>query len=162
MTAPETTPAATWADWEAELVAAVLALEDGATVTAAAPVKHARMAATGGRLRWLAGSRRRPLLPTARLVRVEDHLRGHWTGSRRLGGRFPWTAAEEEALLGLGWHRPTVGDGEDFVRFWPDDVPGSPYLDPADATRAAAAVAATFGQVLGVEPDEGLPTLRGT
>ena len=60
-------------------------------------------------------------------------------------------------ILAAGWHAPSPGDGEDFVRFWPDDVATGPYLPLADARRAVAAVAATFRDVLGVGPDPALP-----
>ncbi len=151
-----------WAEWEAVLTDAVLRLADAETLTLAAPGEHARMARTPGtaRLRWLLGGRRRPVVPSVRLVRVEDHLRGHWVGAERFGGWFPWTREEEEAILAAGWHRPTAGDGDDFVRFWPDDVPRGPYLPRDDARRAASAVAATFRGVLGADPDGGLPQLR--
>ncbi|KRE62341.1 hypothetical protein [Nostocoides sp. Soil756] len=149
----------TWAAWEQHLVDAVLALPDGGSVTVAAPPGHARLArpSTRSRLRWLVGGRRRPISPAARLVRVEDHLRGHWPGADRLGGPFPWSREEVEAIQALGWHAPTVTDGEDFVRFWPDDVAQGPYLPEADARRAAAALAESFRMVLDLSPEGGPP-----
>ncbi|PKW27124.1 TY-Chap domain-containing protein [Phycicoccus duodecadis] len=151
----------TWAAWEQHLVGAVLSLPDGGSVEVAAPPGHARLAraSLGRRFRWLVGARRRPGSPSARLVRVEDHLRGHWAGAERLGGPFPWSREEVEAIQALGWHSPTATDGEDFLRFWPDDVAQGPFLPPEDARRAAAALAGTFRAVLGVEEPE-LPTVR--
>ncbi|MBD3783617.1 MAG: hypothetical protein IE926_11815 [Micrococcales bacterium] len=149
---------AAWQAWEQALVDAVLGLHDGHEVSILAPPGHVRLTrARSGRMRWLAGARRRPVAPSVRLVRVEDHLRGHWSGAERFGGPFPWTREEEEAVLACGWHRPTVGDGEDFVRFWPDDVPRGRFLPLDDARRAAAAVAHTFRVVLAVTPDGGEP-----
>ncbi len=143
---------------------AVLALTDGASLTLAAPPAHARAARVAGRGRWLVGARKRPVVPAARLVRVEDHLRGHWTGATRLGGSFPWSEEEVGAILAAGWHAPGPGDGDGFVRFWPDDVATGPYLPLDDARRAVAAVAATFREVLAVAADDrpggGLPALR--
>ncbi len=164
MTAEHPGPTAldTWPAWEAALADAVQRLADGGSLTVAAPPGHTRMARTPGttRLRWLLGGRRRPVAPSVRLVRVEEHLRGHWVGAERFGGWFPWTREEEDAILAAGWHRPTAGDGDDFIRFWPDDVPQGPFLPLEDARRAAGAVAATFRAVLGVTPDDGLPDLR--
>lgn len=150
-----------WAAWGQDLVDAVLALPDGGSVTVAAPPGHARLArpSTSSRVRWLVGGRRRRVSPSARLVRVEDHLRGHWAGADRLGGPFPWTREEVEAIQALGWHAPTATDGEDFLRFWPDDVAQAPYLPEADARRAVATLAGTFRQVLGVA-EPALPLLR--
>ncbi|QKE85455.1 hypothetical protein [Arthrobacter sp. NEB 688] len=147
----------TWSTWEDALVVAVRGLADGASLTVTAPPGHERMARSGSRLRWLLGGGRRPVAPFVRLVRAEDHLRGHWVGSPRAGGSFPWTREEEERLLADGWHVPTATDGKDFVRFWPDDVPSGPFLPEGDARRAAAAVGASFRDVLGVTPDGGSP-----
>ncbi|MGG5259306.1 TY-Chap domain-containing protein [Phycicoccus avicenniae] len=151
----------TWAAWEDAVVDAVRALPDDGSLVLVAPRVHTRMArpAGAGRLARLLGGRKRPVTPSVRLVRAEDHLRGHWVGAVALGGTFPWTPAEVDAVLAAGWHRPTVGDGEDFVRFWPDDVPSGPYLPEADARRAAAALADTFRTVLAVDEDD-LPALR--
>ncbi len=147
-----------WQAWESALVDAVLALPDGGSLTISPAAEHARPGRPRGtRVRFLVSARRRPVLPAVRLVRVEDHLRGHWAGAERYGGPFPWTRDEEDAITALGWHRPTVADGDDFIRFWPDDVPQGPYLPLEDARRAAAAVAQTFREVLAVTPDGGQP-----
>ena len=61
-----------------------------------------------------------------RLVRVEDFLRGHCVGAELIGAHFPMSPDEDAALVALGWHHPTPTDGEDYVRFWPDDVPHGP------------------------------------
>lgn len=139
-----------WAAWQDALLDAVLRLRDGESLTLTADAEHERTPrAAGGRLRVLLPQRARPLAPTLRLVRVEDHLRGHWSGSRECGGDFPWEEAEVEQIVRLGWHRPGQGDGTDFVRFWPDDVPQGPYLPYEDALRAAEAATSTFRTLLG-------------
>ncbi|GIL35605.1 hypothetical protein [Phycicoccus sp. DTK01] len=149
-----------WGAWTDDLAAAVRRLDDGASLTVTAPPGHERMARSGSRLRWLLGGGRRPVAPSVRLVRAEDHLRGHWAGPQRGGGTFPWTREEEERILAAGWHVPTATDGKDYLRFWPDDVPSGPYLPEADARRAATVVATTFRDVLGVTPhDGGLPVV---
>ena len=51
-----------------------------------------------------------------------------------------------------------TGDGEDYVRFWPDDVPQGPYLPREEAERAVAMVAATFREVLALDAP-GLPVI---
>ena len=89
-----------------------------------------------------------------RLVRVEDFLRGHCVGAELIGAHFPMSPDEDDALLALGWHHPTPTDGEDYVRFWPDDVPQGPFLPRDEAERAAAMVAATFRDVLAVGADD--------
>ncbi|MBM6400881.1 TY-Chap domain-containing protein [Phycicoccus sonneratiae] len=159
--APAGPTPATWAAWTDALATAVRALPDDGALVVAAPRRFARNARPpgAGRLSRVLGGRKRPTVPSVRLVRVEEHLRGHWVGSERLGGPFPWTAEETDAVLAAGWHAPSAGDGDDFVRFWPDDVPEHPYLPEADARRAAEAVADTFRTVLGVTEDE-LPVLR--
>ena len=96
--------------------------------------------------------------PWVRLVRVEDFLRGHCVGAELIGAHFPMSPDEDAALVALGWHHPTPTDGEDYLRFWPDDVPQGPFLPRDEAERAAAMVAATFREVLAVGA-EGLPTL---
>lgn len=155
---------AAWTAWERELVAAVRALPDGGSVVVAAPAAAARAARApvSGRVRWLVPPKRRPLVPSVRLERVEDHLRGHWVGAERFGGSFPWTREEEATILDLGWHRPGGGDGEDYVRFWPDDVADQPFLPVAVAERAAAVVASTFRAVVSPSLPDGaeLPTIR--
>lgn len=166
MTAEPTRPAeapTTWSAWEDALVEAVRALPDEGSVVVAAPREHARNARPpgAGRLSRILGGRKRPVVPSVRLVRVEEHLRGHWVGAERLGGPFPWTREEIDAILAAGWHRPSAGDGDDFVRFWPDDVPRHPYLPEADARTAAGALAATFRDVLEVTEAD-LPVLRAT
>ena len=92
-----------------------------------------------------------------RLVRAEDFLRGHCVGAELIGAHFPMSPDEDAALVALGWHHPTPTDGDDYVRFWPDDVPLGPFLPRDEAERAAAMVAATFRDVLAVEA-RGLPT----
>jgi hypothetical protein len=156
-------PPSTWAEWEAALGAALRRLPDGDSVVVAAGEAAARMArprSGGGLRRLLVPVRKRPLVPSVRLARAEDHLRGYCVGPERRGGDFPWTPEEDAALLALGWHHGTSGDGDDYVRFWPDDVPEGPYLPEDDARRAARAVARTFREVVGVGEDD-LPSLRG-
>ena len=72
-----------------------------------------------------------------RLVRAEDFLRGHCVGAELIGAHFPMSPDEDAALVALGWHHPTPADGEDYVRFWPDDVPQGPFLPRDEAERAA-------------------------
>jgi hypothetical protein len=155
---------ADWAAWERALVSAVTALEDGGSVVVAAPAAAARGARVpaSGRVRWFVPPKRRPLVPSVRLQRVEDHLRGFWVGAERFGGPFPWTREEQAAILDLGWHLPGGGDGEDFVRFWPDDVAEHPFLPVADAERAAAVVAGTFRAVVSPSLPDGaeLPSIQ--
>lgn len=166
MSSTDPAAAPSWQAWESALTDAVLALPDGASLTVTPGEEHARKGRPrGARVRFLVSTRRRPVLPGVRLVRVEDHLRGHFAGAERWGGPFPWSREEEDAIIVLGWHRPTVADGDDFIRFWPDDVPQGPYLPLEDARRAAAAVALTFAEVLavtpdGAQPDGGLPAVR--
>ena len=152
--APE---APTWEAWQQLLVTAVLGLGDGETVTVEAPEFAARMARTGGWRLPFMPAKRAMTRPWVRLTRAEDLLRGECVGAEVLGGAFPWTAEEHAALLALGWH-PSLADGPDYVRFWPDDVPQGPFLPLADAERAAAAVATTLREVVSPpRPDVGDP-----
>jgi hypothetical protein len=69
-------------------------------------------------------------------------------GAAAAVGGYPLSPQEDAALLTLGWRRPGPGDGEHYVRFWPDDVAQGPYLPLDDAQRAVDMVTATFVQVL--------------
>lgn len=153
-----------WATWRAAFVDDVLALEDGAALVVEAPGWAARPSRSGSRLRLFSPPRRRLAAPTVRLVRVEEHLRAHCVAAVRSGGTFPWTREEEQALLAQGWHRPSLGDGDDLVRFWPDDVPEGPFLPRATAEHAVLAVARTFREVASPQPEDAarteLPTVR--
>ena len=124
-------------------------LADGAGLTVtAAPADARPVLLRPARLGGLVPARHDVVAPWVHLVRVEDHLRGRCVGGVSFGGPFPFSPEEESALLALGWHRPGAGDGHDFVRFWPDDVPQGPFLPRDDADRAAAMVAASFRGVL--------------
>lgn len=144
-----------WQVWQAELVERVRRLADGEGLVLDPGPGHLRLARPTGRtgLKVLVPGRKRPLAPRVRLVRSEDHLRGHLTGATRHGGPYPWTDDELVAIEGLGWHRPSVGDGEDFVRFWPDDVPQAPYLPLDDARRAVDVVGRTLRTLLPAPAD---------
>ena len=140
-------PPTAWADLEAGIVEAVLGLGDGNSVLVEGPEWSARPARVQrGRLPLLP-ARRVPVRPWVRLTRMEDLLRGLCLGPEAFGAGFPWTTEEHAALLDLGWH-VSIADGQDYVRFWPDDVPRGPYLPREDAERAAAAVARAFREVL--------------
>ncbi len=139
----------TWASWEADLAKAVMALADGETLTATgAPELERPVLVRRGFLRGFVPAKHAVLPPWVRLTRVEDHLRGVCVGDERFGGPFPLSPEEDEALVALGWRRPGAGDGTDYLRFWPDDVPQGPFLPREEAERVAALVARTFREVL--------------
>ena len=138
-----------WPAWTTALVDAIRSLGDGATLTVSAAEADARpVLLRKARLGGFVPARHAVVTPWVRLVRVEDHLRGHCVGAVSFGGPFPFSPEEDAALLALGWHHPGHGDGDDYVRFWPDDVPHGPFLPRDEAERAATAVAATFREVL--------------
>ena len=141
-----TTAPGSWGVWEEILATAVLGLADGESVTVEAPERAARMAEIERKLPFLP-AKRSLTRPWLRLTRMEDLLRGLCLGPEAFGAGFPWTTEEHAALLDLGWH-VSIADGQDYVRFWPDDVPRGPYLPREDAERAAAAVARAFREVL--------------
>jgi hypothetical protein len=143
----------TWESWREVLVTAALGLGDGESVTVEAPQSAARMARGEPRRMPFLPPKRSLTRPWLRLTRVEDLLRGQCVGAEVFGGAFPWTAEEHAALVGLGWHA-SLADGPDYVRFWPDDVPGVPFLARSDAERAADVVAATLHEVVS-PPREG-------
>lgn len=137
------------ADWVAALATAVTALPDDGALLVTAPGHAARPAVLRRpRLGGVVPGRYLRTAPWVRLERVEDHLRGRCVGGAEVSGTFPLSPEEDAALLGLGWHHPSVGDGEGYVHFWPDDVPSGPFLPVADARRAASMVAETFRLVL--------------
>ncbi len=136
----------TWAQLEAAVVDAVLALPDGGSVVVEGPDWSARLARTERRVPLLP-PKREPTRPWVRLTRMEDLLRGLCIGPLAFGSGFPWTPEEHRRILDLGWH-PSPAEGRDYVRFWPDDVPSGPYLPREEAGRAAGAVALAFREVL--------------
>ncbi len=141
--------AVAWAAWCAHLADAVGRLADGGSLTVTGPAASARpVRLRKARLGGFIPARHEVVTPWVRLVRVEDFLRGHCVGAELIGAHFPLSPDEDAALLALGWHHPTPTDGEDYLRFWPDDVPQGPFLPRAEAERAALMVAATFREVL--------------
>jgi hypothetical protein len=152
-----------WPDAGRGLLERVLALADGESVTLTASEEHTRpVLVRKGRLGGFIPARHEVVTPWVRLERVEDHLRGQCVGAVSGGGAFPFSPEEDAALVALGWRHPGPGDGEHYVRFWPDDVAQAPYLPRADAERAVAMVAATFVEVLSPEPGTGADAAAGT
>jgi hypothetical protein len=157
-----TTPdAGAWAAWSATLADAVTGLADRAALTVTGSPGSARpVRLRKARLGGFIPARHEVVAPWVRLVRVEDFLRGHCVGAELIGAHFPLSPDEDAALVALGWHHPTPLDGEDYLRFWPDDVPQGPFLPRAEAERAAVMVAATFREVLAVDVTD-LPLVAG-
>ena len=150
--------AAAWAAWSAHLADEVTQLADGGSLTVTGPPGSQRpVRLRKARLGGFIPAKHEVVTPWVHLVRAEDLLRGHCVGAELMGAHFPMSPDEDAALLALGWHRPTLADGEDYVRFWPDDVPLGPFLPRDEAERAASMVAATFREVLSAEAG-GLPT----
>ena len=151
--------AVAWQRWSASLADRVTALGDRQSLTITGPQGSARpVRRRKARLGGFIPAKHEVVAPEVRLVRVEEFLRGYCSGAELIGGHFPLSPDEDAALLALGWHHPTPTDGEDYLRFWPDDVPQGPFLPREEAERAAAMVAATFREVLAVGA-EALPTL---
>ena len=156
---PQTPDAVAWATWSERLVDAVAGLPDGGSLTVTGPPGSSRpVRLRKARLGGFIPARHEAVTPWVRLVRVEDFLRGYCVGAERIGAHFPMSADEDAALVALGWHHPTPLDGEDYLRYWPDDVPLGPFLPRDETERAAAMVAATFREVLSVGEAE-LPTI---
>ncbi len=148
-----------WAAWAADLADALTGLADRASVPVTGPKGSARpVRLRKARLGGFIPAKHEFVTPWVRLVRVEDFLRGHCVGAELIGAHFPMSPDEDAALVALGWHHPAPTDGEDYVRFWPDDVPQGRFLPHAEAERAAAMVAATFREVLAPDATE-LPTI---
>jgi hypothetical protein len=159
VTEAEQPDAAAWAAWSARLADEVTALAPNASVTVSGAEGSARpVRLRKARLGGFIPAKHEVVTPWVRLVRAEDFLRGHCVGAELMGAHFPMSPDEDAALLALGWHHPTPTDGEDYVRFWPDDVPLGPFLPRVDADRATAMVAATFREVLAVGATT-LPTI---
>ncbi len=153
-----TPDAGAWAAWSAGLADALQGLAERASLTVTAPPSSARpVRLRKPRLGGFIPAKHEVVRPWVRLVRVEDFLRGYCIGAELIGAHFPLSPDEDAALLALGWHHPTPTDGEDYLRFWPDDVPRGPFLPRDEAERAAAMVASTFREVLAVAATD-LPT----
>ena len=145
-----------WPDAARGLLERLRALADGESVTLTASEEHARPTLVRkGRFGGFIPARHEVVAPWVRLERVEDHLRGQCVGAEALGGTFPLSPDEDAALLALGWRHPGPGDGDHYVRFWPDDVAQGPFLPLDDAERAVAMVTATFVEVLAPNPESG-------
>ena len=159
MPAASTPDAGAWAAWSAHLAEVVVTLADRASATVTGPEGSARpVRLRKARLGGFIPAKHEVVVPWVRLTRVEDLLRGHCVGAELIGAHFPMSPDEDAALLALGWHHPTPTDGEDYLRFWPDDVPLGPFLPRDEAERAAAMVAATFRDVLAPGATD-LPTI---
>ena len=155
---PHTPGAGAWAAWSRHLADVLTALADHASVTVTGPEGSARpVRLRKARLGGFIPARHEIVVPWVRLTRVEELLRGSCVGSELIGAHFPMSPDEDAALLALGWHHPTPTDGEDYLRFWPDDVPQGPFLPRDEAERAATMVAATFREVLAPDAQD-LPT----
>lgn len=152
MTGHEQPDAAAWAAWTAHLADAVSHLADRATVTVTGPEGSARpVRRRKARLGGFLPAKYEVVTPWVRLARTEDFLRGTCVGAELIGAHFPMSPDEDAALRALGWHHPAPTDGDDYVRFWPDDVPHGPFLPRDEAERASTMVAATFRDVLAVQ-----------
>ena len=149
-----------WSAWAADLVEAVRALPDGASLMVEAAPGDARpVLLRPARLGGFFPAKHTTVAPWVRLERAGEHLRGHCVGAESFCGSFPFSPEEDAALVARGWHHPGHGDGPAYVRFWPDDVPQGPFLPRADAERAVAMVAGTFREVLLADPTAGPPTV---
>ena len=149
-----TPDAVAWAAWTAGLVDAVTGLAPDGFLTVTGPASSARpVRLRKARLGGFIPAKHDVVTPWVRLGRTDDLLRGRCVGGELMGAHFPLSPDEDAALLALGWHRPSPLEGEDYLRFWPDDVPQGTFLPRDEAERAAAMVAATFREVLAVDAD---------
>ena len=156
---PQAPDAVAWAAWSTHLAEALTGLAERGSLTVTGPPGSQRpIRVRKARLGGFIPAKHEVVTPWVRLVRVEDLLRGHCVGAELIGAHFPMSRDEDAALVALGWHHPTAMDGDDYVRFWPDDVPQGPFLPRDEAERAAAMVAATFRDVLAADSAE-LPTI---
>lgn len=130
-------------------------LADGASVTVRAPEQLARPAKKSGLKRRLLGTTYQDTPPWIRLERIEDHLVGRCVNDHKDLG-FPLSPDEKAALLALGWHEPTLGDGPELHRWFPDDVPSAAYLPLTDATAAAALTLRSLREVFAVPDPSGI------
>lgn len=75
-------------------------------------------------------------------------------GGPQVGGRFPWTQDEHEALLAAGWEPPPPIGEVVYIRFFP--TPGGPatqgYLEGDLAEQAADLAVRTLRDVAREEP----------
>ncbi len=140
-----------WTVWQAQLALRLLDLPDGGAVLVSGPPQSARSREVRPRRAFgLLPARFEDTVPAIVLRRAEDHLRGTCVGAARFGSGFPISAEEDAVILGAGWHHPGPGDGSDYIRWWPDDVPTAPYLPAEEASRAASTVATTMREAFGV------------
>src|SRR5215207_7960454 len=94
---------ATWDTWEADLARVVTTLADGEALTIASTRAHSRpVLVRKGFLRGFVPAKHEEVEPWVRLARLEDHVRGTCVGSEALGGHFPFSPEEDEALVDIG------------------------------------------------------------
>ncbi len=151
-----------WDAWTAQLALRVLDLADAGVLLIAGPPDSARSREVRPR-RWfgLLAARYEDAVPAIALRRAEDHLRGSCVGAKAFGSGFPISPEEDAVIVAAGWHHPGLGDGSDYVRWWPDDVPTAPFLPAEEASRAAHTVATTMREAFGVADPATLSLTQG-
>jgi hypothetical protein len=144
-----------WTDLQQHLRTELLRLPDSGFVIASATglpprptkVRHARFLG-------LVQPKYELHQPFVQFIRMEDHLMGECIGAERFGGLYPFSEAEHDGLLSLGWHVPHAAESRQYRRYWPDDVPQHPYLPEVEAQAASGLAILTLRDVIGCEsPD---------
>lgn len=152
-----------WEPFRQGLARQLAELHDGGFVVLTVPSRSRDAVGRRSALFGLIPPKIESVAPFVQLLRSEEALRAECIGPTSLGGRFPYTAAEQEQMPGLGWHA-TVADGMGgpvWVHFFPDDVPTAPYLPRELADAAAALAVTTLREVFGcVTPDLVEPTTQ--
>lgn len=146
-----------WTTFESHLAAQLARLGPKGFVTVAPPEPAAAPVAAEparglGRLRRRRREppRSRPLLQVAHDGTTLDAECSGPAGHSSTG--FPWTAAQETALVALGWHAPDPLDDWHMYRWRGEE-------DPRPAARAAALLTATLRDVYGLARPEGVAVL---
>lgn len=147
-------------DWHTltrDLVAALRSLPDDGFVTLAGSVRRDAQpgqapAQKPGLLGRLFGGGKAAQQEAQLLVqfrRTGTSLYAECSAGPQVGGRFPWTEEEHEALLAAGWQEPPPMGEVVYIRFFP--TPGGPapvdYLEGDLADQAAELAVRTLRDI---------------
>ncbi len=160
----------TWERTASELAAELRGLSDGGFVTVVGPSRPATGALPDGPARpgllsrLFGGARTGSLVPLlVQFLRQADHLYAECVAGPSVGGEFPWTPGEHDALLAGGWQPPPGVGAAVYIRFYPDeDGPARVgYLDGDLAEQAADLAVRTLRDIAGVTSPDTLERSTG-
>lgn len=148
-----------WSSFSASLLRRLTDLADGQWLTLVAPPPPVTAPGEGrggsrpaGILsRWLRRGPVDPPAPFLQFARYGDEAYAECVGSRSFGGLYPWSPAQEEALLAMGWKvNEVTGTAPVYVPVvFAETTPTAGYASAPLPTYVALAVR-TLSEVMAV------------